>query len=97
MPQLSSVTCYFVNPIVGTVREDDRTASWTLTEVTFAFLSGDQAQPTDGLVFNCHHALRDQDGNPVPSEILALLDLEQGLRDAFKREFGAAWAAIDAG
>lgn len=96
MPQLSSVTCRFVNPIVGTVREDDRTASWTITEVTFAFLSGDQAQPTDELVSNCHHALRDQDGNQVPVEVLAQLDLEQGLRDAFKREFSAAWDAIDA-
>lgn len=97
MIMFEPVTYYLDRPIHGTVREGERTASWTITEATFNFLTGDQAPPPDGLVFNCHHVLRDAEGNPIPVEILSLLDLEQGLRDSFKKEFGEAWDAVEAG
>lgn len=95
MLKFNPVTYYFKRPIGGMVREDDRTMTWTLTEVTFNFLRGDQAQPSDGLVFNCQKSLRDAEGNEIPVEILALLDLEQGLRDLMKEALEAAWAAVE--
>lgn len=96
MHVLEPITYRFKRPICGTVREDERTASWMIEEVSFNFLIGDQPPPADGLVFNCHHALQDDAGEQIPVEILALLDLEQGLRVAFKRHFGTAMEAVKA-
>lgn len=96
MLEFEPVTCNLVNPIIGTVRSDDRAASWSIEQVTFNFLRGDQAHPPFWLVFTLHHALRDADGEPIPVEILSLLDLEDGMRVAFQQEYGAAFDAVDA-
>jgi len=94
MLKFEPVTYYFNRPIGGTIREDDRTASWTIKEVTFSFLEDGQSPPSYGMILNCHRALRDDEGNEIHTEILSLLDLEAGLREAMNREFGAAWAAV---
>lgn len=91
------VTYFLNNPMIGTIREGDRTASWTVKTATFAFLSSGQAPPPDDLVFSCHHDLRDAWGNAIPVEVLALLDLEQGLRDSFCAALDEAWDALTIG
>lgn len=80
---LGTVTYYFVRPIGGTIALGDRRGSWTMPEVTFKLLDGNQKQPSDNLVFNLHRALRDAEGAEIPVEVLSLLDLENGMRDAF--------------
>lgn len=96
MLEFEPVTYNLVNPIIGTVRSEYRTASWSIEQVTFNFLSGDQAHPPFWLVFTLHHALRDANGEEIPIEILSLLDLEDGMRSAFNQEYGAAIDAVDA-
>ena len=84
------VTYFFREPVTGTVRDGDRYASWTISEATFNFVRDTKPQPPHWLVFKCHHELRDANGEEIPVEILALLDLDGGLDAAFNREFGAA-------
>jgi hypothetical protein len=88
------ITYRLRNPITGTVRSADRTASWTIEEMTFCFLD-DHQEPAFGLIENCADLLLDDAGEPVPNEVLSLLDLEGGVRQAFEREFGAAWDAVE--
>lgn len=91
-----SVTYHFRKPIPGTVRNGDKYASWELRSATFNLRTVDQAAPSDSLVFNLHHVLRDDAGEEIPVEVLSLLDVEGGLREAFQREFGPAWDAVQA-
>jgi hypothetical protein len=88
------VTYYFKRPSRGTVRNDDLTASWTLAEVTFNYLTADQLPPEFGFLFNCHNILVDEDGEPIPVETLVQLDLKQGVRAAIRRNMGAALEAV---
>lgn len=96
MLEFEPVTYSFARPVTGTVCADRRSVSWSIDKATFNFLSGDQTPPSFWLVFNLHHALRDGDGEQIPVEILSLLDLEEGMRAAFNREYGAAIDAVDA-
>lgn len=96
MRKFDPVTYFFKRPIAVMVRDNDRTATWTLSEVTFDFLREGQVRPSDGLVFNCHHALRDADDEEIPVEVLSLLDLEGGLREAMREGYSAAWSASEA-
>jgi hypothetical protein len=90
------VTYSFNRPLRGMIRDADRVATWEMTEATFSPLAPFQEPPTFDLIMNMHHALRDAEGDLIPIEVLSLFDLEQGLRDAFNREFGAAWRAVEA-
>lgn len=84
-------------PIVGTVREDDRRAVWEIWYIECPSIVGDQSPPPDDLVFAVHRRMRDEDGEAVPVEVLATLDLQQGFRDAYRRETAMAWATVRAG
>lgn len=84
-------------PIVGTVRHDDQCATWEIWYIECPSIVGDKSPPPDGLVFAVHRRMRDEDGNAVPVEVLATLDLEHGFRDAYRREFAIARATVSAG
>lgn len=83
-------------PIVGTVRVDDRRAVWEIWYIECPSIVGDKAPPPDDLVFAAHRRMRDENGEVVPVEVLATLDLEAGFRGAYRREFALARAAVSA-
>ena len=91
------VTYYFDRPITGTVRDGEIASDFRITTATFHFLRPGQTPPEDGLVFSCHHSLRDENGECIPVEVLALLDLERGIREAFHEFFGDAWEVVRGG
>jgi hypothetical protein len=96
MSEFQPVTFRYREPFTGTVRAGDRTASWTIDEVTFDWARDEKPQPPHWLVFKCHSELCDENGEDIPVEVLALLDLDGGLSAAFDREFRAAWIAVEA-
>ncbi|MEE4153236.1 MAG: hypothetical protein V2I27_03675 [Erythrobacter sp.] len=89
-----AVTYYYRNPIGGSVRLGDCTASWTLEAVTFRFLTPDQLPADYYLRTSLQNTMRDEHGNPPSMGVLSMLDLEAGLREAMAREMDAAWDAV---
>lgn len=93
----ATVTYYFTNPSGGTVRYGDCTASWAVEAVTFKFLAPDQEPADYHLRQSLQRNLRDEEGNTPSMDMLTMLDLEGGYREAIDREMQAAWDAVYAG
>lgn len=61
-----------------------------IAEIVFPYLPDDKSPPDDALVNSLHSRVYDCQMRLVPEELLRLLDLEGGLKEAFRQALAAS-------
>lgn len=79
-------------PLKVYYRDDTAQQAAEISEVDFPDLPGDKAAPDDGLVKSVHNRFYDDQLRRVPEALLRTLDLEAGLRAAFRDATNGALA-----